>query len=203
MIYACRKHIILTMAFALFCSVSAMAANNTTVLFTTLGPQGQWSTTNGSLVQGSSYGNQTIAEQFTVSGLANLVNVQLPLSTFESQNNNPISLYLEAGTGGRGGLPQTIITQLTQVGSIPSQTALVSFTCSANCTLRPNTPYWIVAVQSDPNSQDVWWWAYGNPVGYGAENTLGSPTGPWDGTYGPISGMLVNGVYACSNCNQQ
>lgn len=186
---------------AALCSTNAIAANNTTVLFSTLGPQGQWSTTNGLFVNGSTYGNQAVAQQFTVPGVANLVNVQLPLSTFQSQNNNPVSVYLEAGTGGQGGLPQTIITQLTQVGSVPSQPALVSFTCGANCSLRPDTPYWIVAVQSDPNSQDVWWWAYQNPWGYGATNTIGSPTGPWDGTYGPVTGMQVNGVYACINCN--
>jgi hypothetical protein len=201
--YAFGKRLILTTAFAILCGASALAANNTNILFTSLGPQGQWSSTNGLFVNGSSYGNQAIGEQFTVSGLANMVNVQLPLSNFQSQNNNPVSVYLESGTGGDGGLPETIITQLTQVGSIPSQPALVSFTCSQNCTLRPNTAYWIVAVQSDPNSQDVWWWAYGNPRGYGAQNTIGSPSGPWDGTFGTVSGFQVNGVYACASCSQQ
>jgi len=203
MTYTARKSALAILILAMFCSVSALAANNTTVLFTTLGPQGQWSPTNGFFVNGSNYGNQVTAEQFSTSGLATLVNVQLPLSIFNSQNNNPVSVYLESGTGGQGGLPQTIIAQLTQVGSVPSQPALVSFTCNQNCTLRPDTPYWIVAVQSDPNTQDVWWWSYQNQVGYGATNTLGSPTGPWNGTYGIITGMQVNGVYACANCNQQ
>jgi hypothetical protein len=186
---------------AMLCSMNAAAAN-TTILYTSLGPQGQWSTTNGLFVNGSSYGDQAIGEQFTTTGAATIVNVQLPLSTFQSQGNNPVSLYLESGTGGDGGSPEHIITQLTQVGSIPSQPALVTFTCSQDCALQPNTPYWIVAVQSDPNSQDVWWWAYGNPHGYGAQNTLGSPTGPWTLTYGVVSGFQVNGVYACSNCGQ-
>jgi len=203
--YALWKSLIFGVALAvsaMLCAVNA-TAGNTTILYTSLSSQGQWSPTNGFFVNGSSYGNQAIGEQFTVTGTAALVNVQLPLSTFQSQDNAPLSVYLESGTGGDGGLPENIITELTQVGSIPSQPGLVSFTCSQNCILRPNTPYWIVAVQSDPNSQDVWWWAYGNPHGYGAQNTLGSPTGPWDGTYGTVSGFQVNGVYTCANCNQQ
>ncbi len=202
--YAFRKSLIFGAALIVAAALSTVnaVADPNNILYTSLGPNGQFYN-NGIFISGSGFSNSVYGFQFTTPGQANMTNVQLPLSTWQSQDNNPISLYLEAGTGGDGGQPQTIITQLTQVGSIPSQPGLVTFTCSQNCTLQANTAYWIVAVQTDPNSQDVWWWAYNNPWGYGATNSSGSPTGPWNLIYGPVSGFQVNGVYItrCTNCS--
>jgi hypothetical protein len=190
------------MLIAVLCSMNAVAANNTSVLYTTLGPNGQFSTQGAFGISGSTYGNYVTANQFTSPGAAVLSNVQLALSNYQGNTNAPVTLYLETATSGRfGGEPDTIITELTQVGSIPSSPALVTFTCSANCQLQANTTYWIVAVQTNPNSGQEWWGAYQNMWGYWANNTDGSPTGPWTQFYGNIAGYQVNGLYACANCN--
>lgn len=206
MVYVSRKSAILVaiMLIAMLCSMNAVAANNTSILYTTLGPNGQFSTQGAFGVSGSNYGNSVIAQQFSTPGVAALSNVQLALSNYQGETNAPVTLYLETATSGpHGGEPETIITELTQVGSITSSPALVTFTCSANCQLQANTTYWIVAVQTNPNSDQEWWGAYQNMFGYAAFNTLGSPTGPWTQTYGPVAAYQVNGVYASTSCNQQ
>ncbi len=160
---------------AMICSVSASAGS---VLYTTLGPGGAYDTSGGLFVDGANFNNEVIGNQFTLSAGGFVSDAMLALA-FVQGNNSPVSVYIETNNGG---VPGSIITQLTQVGTISPAGGLVTFTCSgAACGLAPGQ-YWIVAQQPDPNAQHGWYYSYndqpGEP-GYIAANLIGSPTGPW------------------------
>lgn len=95
--------------------------------------------------------------------------------------NNPVNVYIESdsGTG-----PGSILASLSQVGVIPSfgsGSGLVTFTCSgAGCTLGAGT-YWLVAVETDSGTEQIWDFAYQDATISNYFNQLGSATGPWNG----------------------
>ena len=172
---------------AMLCSVSASAG----VLYTTLGPGGQFDTTTGYLVNGSNFNNQVIADPFIPTATANLADAVLALCNV-SNNNSPVNVYLESDNFG---VPGAILDPLTQVGTIGPfpPGGLVTFNCSTCPLLMMGTQYWLVAVEADPNSNQEWNWAFNDPTGPIAFNTIGSATGPWNSVTAQISGFQIDG----------
>lgn len=145
-------------------------------LFTTLGP-------GGSYVSGSYYtvGAPSDAVQgfpFTLDSGTTVSDAVLALG-YGSGPNSPVDVYIESNSGGE---PGSEIVTLNQVGTIPalgSGGGLVTFDCSgAGCKLEAGT-YWLVAVESNPSSQQAWFAADGLPSVGLVYNYSGSPTGPW------------------------
>ena len=157
---------------AMICSVNAMAGSS---LYSTLGPGGQYDNSGGVLVEGSNFSNEVIANPFTLNSGGFVSNALLALANVQG-NNSPLNVYIESNNGG---MPGSIIAQLTQSGTITSLGGLVNFTCSGNaCGLTPGS-YWLVAVESDPNSSQGWFFSNGDQQGNIAYNLNGSATGPW------------------------
>ncbi len=158
----------------MICSLNAMAGSS---LYSTLGPSGQYDSTQGVVVEGSNYSDEVIANPFTLASGGFVSNVQLALQFIEGVNA-PLDVYLESNNGG---LPGNIIAQLTQVGNISSVGGLVTFNCSGNACGLGAGSYWLVAVEPNPNSSQGWFFSYGDQQGNIAYNLAGSATGPWSG----------------------
>jgi len=177
---------------AMICSVSAAAGD---ILYTTLGPGNAYDGSNGSFVDGSNYYNDVVADSFTLGAGATVANAVLALGNFLG-NNNPVTLYIESNNGG---VPGSIIVQLSQVGTIlpwgnGSGGGLVTFNCSgAQCALAAGT-YWLVAWEQDPNTQQFWDNAYEDQQGNNAFNLNGSPTGPWMAGFYTANAFQIDGV---------
>jgi len=165
-------------------SVNATAGS---VLCSTLGPNNEYDSSGGFFVDGSNGNNQVIANPFTLGTGATVADAVLALGNLYSSgapNNNPVSVYIESNNGG---LPGSIIAQLSQVGTIPpwyysgKGGGLVTFTCSgAACNLGAGS-YWLVAWEPDSKTEQVWLFSYQDQSALIAFNHLGSPTGPWIG----------------------
>ena len=159
------------------------------VVFTTLGPSGEFDAGNGFNVDGSSYANQVIANPLTLGTGTTVADAVLALGN-SAGNNNPVNVYIESDNSG---LPGSIIATLSQVGTIlPFANGfgggLITFTCSgAACTLGAGS-YWLVAWEPDANTDQVWNYAYLNAPAHLAFNQIGSPIGPW------IDGNVSNAV---------
>lgn len=164
---------------ALFSSVCARAS---TVLYSTLGPNSEYDSTQGWLL-GNFFGDdQVMAMQFTLGAGATVGDAVLALG-----DGFPVSVYIESDTSG---LPGSIITTLSQVGQIPSSGGLVTFNCGLLCTLGPGS-YWLVALA--PDSMQSWEWAYQDATGNITYNQIGSPTGPWHSSYdGNLGGFRID-----------
>ena len=166
----------------MLCSISATAGS---ILYTTLGPGNSYDPNSADFVDGSNFNNQVVADQFTLGTGANVMNAMLALGNYAG-GNNPLNLYIESNNGG---MPGSILAQLTQVGTIlpwgnGNGGGLVNFTCSgAACTLGPGS-YWLVALEPDANTQQLWDYNYQDAAGNVAFNENGSATGPW------ISGLF-------------
>jgi len=172
----------------LFCAT----AGATDILYTTLGPNGEYDTGSGYFVDGSNYFNQVLALPFTPSQSETMVDAVLALGNYAG-NNNPVSVYLETDNGG---MPGTVLASLTQQGVIPpfsSGGGLVTFNCNSCGTVNSGTQYWVVAAETDPNTEQAWMWAYNDQTGDGAYNQVGSITGPWSLYNSTISGFRVDG----------
>jgi|ERR1017187_258893 hypothetical protein len=177
---------------ALICSISASAG---VILYTTLGPNGEYDGYSGYPIGGSGPNNQVIANPFTFSAGATVGDVVLALGNLAGPNN-PVDVYIESDNGG---LPGSIIASLTQVGTIPPWFnghggGLVTFDCTgAQCAL-PAGSYWLVAFEPDWNTAQVWAWAYQDQMNNMASNEIGSPTGPWDGWFGTEDAFRIDGA---------
>ena len=171
---------------AMICSVEATAGS---ALYTTLGPGGAYDNSGGYSVDGSNYFNQVIANPFTLGAGGFVSDAVLALANVQG-GNNPLNVYIESNSGG---VPGSIIAQLTQVGTISGAGGLVTFTCSGlACGLGPGS-YWLVAVEPDPNTQQGWFLSYGDQLGTVAYNEAGSPTGPWSTADGiPLNGFQLD-----------
>jgi MYXO-CTERM domain-containing protein len=113
-------------------------------------------------------------------------------STKAPASNSPINLYLESDGGG---VPGSILATLTESG-VPGNFPpgfLSTFTCNSCPTLNPGTQYWLVAQQSDPNSDQEWNFSYGDVGGNFAFNQTGSATGPWSTETSTLSAFQVDG----------
>ena len=187
-----RKANFVTLA-ALLCVLLCVASAGATVIYSTLSPNGEYDTTNGYFVDGANYFNEVIAMPFTPSQTLQLLDAVLALGNYAG-GNNPINLYLESDNGG---LPGNILATLTQVGTIPSFNSgggLITFNCSSCPVVSMGTQYWIVAVEPDPNTEQVWMYAYNDQFGPSAFNNSGSPNGPWNQYYGTWSGFRIDGT---------
>ncbi len=172
----------------LFCAATASA---TDVLYTSLGPNGEYDTGSGYFVDGSNYYNQVLALPFNPAKSEQVADAVLALGNYQG-GNSPVSLFLESDNGGQ---PGSILATLTQQGTIPPfPGGLVQFNCTSCPVVNNGTQYWIVAQETDPNTEQAWMFAYQDEQGTLAFNQLGSNTGPWNIYNGTISGMRVDGV---------
>lgn len=160
-------------------------------LYSTLGPSGEFDTANGYFVDGSNFFNQVLASPFSVSTTANLTDALLGLGNFAG-NNNPVTLYVESNAGG---VPGSILTTLTQVGTIPPfQTNSLTMFTSGGFTLTAGTMYWLVAQETDPGTEQAWNFAFNDTSNNDAFNQLGSATGPWSQFFGTDVAFQINGT---------
>jgi len=177
---------------AMVCSVSAAAGD---MLYTTLGPGGQYDGSNGYFVDGSNYYNTVTANMFTLGAAGTVADAVLALGNFLG-NNGAVTLYIESNSGG---MPGNIIATLSQSGTIlpwgnGNGGGLVTFNCSgAQCALAAGS-YWLVAWEQDPNTQQIWDYAYQDNQGNLAFNGSGSPTGPWGSFFDTANAFQIDGV---------
>jgi PEP-CTERM motif len=185
-----RKITILAVLAVLTLSLCATASAD--ILYTTLGPNGEYDTGSGYFVDGSNYFNQVLAMPFTPSHSENMVDAVLALGNYAG-SNNPVSLYLETDNGGQ---PGNVLATLTQQGTIQPFSgggSLITFTCNGCGTVNASTQYWLVAQETDPNTEQAWMFAYQDQQGNLAFNQLGSINGPWNLYSGTVSGYRVDG----------
>jgi len=183
-----RKLTLLTILTLALC-ISASAD----VLFTTLGPNGEYDPNSGWFVDGSNYHNQVTAMPFTPAANAQMTDAVLALGNYAG-GNNPVNLYLYTDNGGQ---PGTQLATLTQHGVIlPYDTGggLVQFNCNGCGTVNQGTKYWLVAWEPDPNTAQAWMYAFQGHTGTWAFNLLGSVDGPWNLVPGTLSGYRVDGT---------
>jgi len=176
---------------ALICSISASAVGP--VLYTTLGPNGQYDPYSGYVVGGSNH--QVMAAPFTFSAGATVGDVVLALGHLGGTSNNPVDVYIESDNGG---LPGTIIASLTQVGTIPpwlgNAWSLVTFNCSGvQCTLGAGS-YWLVVFEPDAYSGQGWNYAYRDQMGNMAAKQNGGPEGGFHLFWGPEGAFRIDGA---------
>jgi hypothetical protein len=157
-----------TVALALSATV-ATAANVT--VFTNLSGTPPF---NGSVIYGlQNFGQPAFAMPFTASVTADLTDAVLALELENpAGTNTPLSLNLYADSGG---LPDSVLATLSQVGTISTAPSLITFDYSGpHVTLDAGTPYWLAPVQSDINTLDGW---------------LSS-----NGSTGPVAGLFSGGT---------
>ncbi len=177
---------------AMICSVNA-TAGSIVPLYTTLGPGGAYDTNGGLYVDGTLYNGQAIGNEFTLSH-NDILTVAVLALAYVQGNNSPVSVYIETNNGG---VPGSIIAQLTQVGTISSNGSLVTFNCGGvQCNLPLGKgSYWLVAAELDPASQNGWFYGYGDPPGTLAYNFAASPTGPWSlNSSFPLEALQIDGI---------
>ena len=68
----------------------------------------------------------------------------------------------------------------------------MQFNCNGCGTVNAGTQYWIVAQETDPNTEQAWMYAYQDQTGELAFNQVGSQNGPWNLYDGTISGFRVD-----------
>jgi hypothetical protein len=181
------------MIVGLMALVVCATAGATDILYTTLGPNGEYDTGSGYFVDGSNYFNQVIAMPFTPNKSENVSDAVLALGNYAG-GNNAVSLYLESDASGQ---PGSILATFSQQGVIPpfsSGGGLVTFgSCTGTCGVTTSNQYWIVAQEKDPGTEQAWMFAYQDQTGNGAFNQLGSATGPWSLFNSTIVGFRVDG----------
>jgi hypothetical protein len=185
-----RKLTLITLVglLAVFCAT----ASATDILYTTLGPNGEYDTANGYFVDGSNYFNQVLAMPFTPNKTENMVDAVMALGNYQG-GNSPVNAYLESDNGGQ---PGSILATLTQQGTIQPFSgggSLIQFNCNGCGTVTQGTQYWLVAQEQDPATEQVWMFAYQDQTGNAAFNQLGSATGPWNLFDSTITGFRIDG----------
>lgn len=174
----------------LLCPANAAAD---TLLFTNLGPNGEYDTNNAYFVSGTVFSNQVIAEPFTPGMSVHISYAELALGHHDGINN-PLNVYLMSDTAGQ---PGSVLDTLTQVGTIPEYSGgggLVRYNCTACVGLTAGTTYWIAALEPEADSEQGWMLAYqdvsGNIV-FNQEGTI-NPS-QWTAYNGSVSGFRVYG----------
>ena len=183
-----RKFTLLTILTLALCATASAD-----ILYTTLGPNGEYDTKNGWFVDGSNYNNQVMAMPFTPTSNGTMSDALLALSNYAG-GNNPINVYLYTDNGGQ---PGSQLATLTQQGTIPpynSGGGLVQFDCNGCGTVMGKTQYWLVAWEPDPSTQQLWMWDYQDGGGPYAFNQLGSIDGPWSLANGEFGGFQIEGT---------
>ncbi len=158
---------------AMLCSVTASAAN---VLYSTLGPSNEFDTGSGYFVDGSDFNNQVIANEFSLGAGATVGDAMLGIGNFAG-GNSPVRVYIEYDDGG---MPGSVASQLTQVGTIPpfGSSSLTQFNCTSGCNLAAGN-YWLVAWEPDAGTEQAWNFAYQDSAGNIAFNQVGDAFGSW------------------------
>lgn len=183
-----RKLTLLTILTLALCATASAD-----ILYTTLGPNGEYDTKAGWFVDGSNYTNQVLAMPFTPAANAQMTDAVLALGNYAG-GNNPVNLYLYTDNSG---VPGTQLATLTQQGTIQPFSdggSLIQFNCNGCGTVSQGTKYWLVAWETDPNTQQEWMWDYHDHNGTFALNHLGSIDGPWNLFSGAFSGFRVEGT---------
>ncbi len=165
------------------------------VLFSTLGPSNEFDGTIGYFIDGNGSGffNQVIADPFALGAGATVGDAVLAMGNFAG-GNNAVNVYIESDSGGS---PGGILAALSQVGTIPawdnvSGGGLVTFTCSGGgCTLGAGS-YWLVAVEPDSGTEQVWDFAYLDAPTNDFFNQAGSATGPWTSASGTNNAYRID-----------
>jgi len=117
------------------------------------------------------------AMQFTSSSTVDLADAMLALGNYAG-SNSPITVDLESDDSGAPGI---VLATLTQQGTIPQyySPGLVTFDYSGTpVQLNSGSTYWLVALETDPNSQQAWFLS-NDAAGLDSVNYVGSATGPW------------------------
>ncbi len=153
------------------------APANAGVLYTEIGPGGAYDPRVGYLLEGPGSHPGSVAAPFSLAAAATVSDAVLALSP-ESIEDQSLDVYIAADDGG---LPGAILASLSQVGTVPFDTGgLVDFTCAGSgCSLPASSPFWLVAVQTDPNTSQLWFFGYQDPPGPIAYNNSANPNGPW------------------------
>jgi len=137
--------------------------------------------------------NQVMAMPFTPDATMNIADAVLGLSNYVGPGSRVIA-YLESDNGG---VPGNILDTLSQVGTIPPYTAgaaLLTFKCASCPVVDVGTQYWIVALEPNPNTIQLWAFPLPKPSGLVASNETGSATGPWYAdTNNVVSAFQVDG----------
>ncbi len=173
----------------LFCAT----AGATDVLYTTLGPGGQYDTASGYFVDGSNYYNQVLSMNFTPNATENLADAVLALGNYAG-SNSPINLYLQSDAGGMPGATLATLTQQGTIQPFSGGGGLVTFNCSGCGQITAGTQYWLTAWETDPNTEQAWMYAYQDQVGNLAFDQTGSIDGPWNLYTGTVSGFQIDGA---------
>lgn len=195
-----KKSIVLSvLIFGLANAIAAVPAFGDTTLYTTLGPGGAYDTSfyGGYFVDGSNFNSQVIGNPFTLGSAVTVNDAVLALGNFGG-NNKAVSVYIESDSNGSPGI---VLASLTQVGTIPSyftgsRGGLVTFTCTGdNCSFAADS-YWLVAVELDPGTQQLWDRAYDRniPTAILAVNHFDTATGPWDVEGNDFNGFQIDGT---------
>ncbi len=148
------------------------------VLYTTLGPSGEYFTSNGYLVDSLWY-NSVVARRFQLAGPARVGTATLALSHIDG-DNQPLNLYIQSDASGQ---PGNVRYSLSQVGTIPLTAGggLVNFDCSG-CYLTAGW-YWLLTLEAYPRAAQLWNYVYNvadpNAGATIATNQIGSLSGPW------------------------
>jgi hypothetical protein len=187
-----KSTIVRDLALVVLASCTALPAN-AVVVATNLGPGNTFSNNSilieNFLIRGEVTG---FAASFVANVTATLRDVDLPLS---SDVGGSLTVGIASDAGGQ---PGTVITLLTQNGSIPGTPRLVAFTCSNCPQLQANTTYWIAAVTTNLNTESFWYFspnALGNASFSNAFANVGAVIGPWftAGSTFPTPAFLVDG----------
>jgi len=185
------RKITLLMAVASLMLVAFASAGATDVLYSTLGPNGEYDTGSGYFVDGANYFNQVLAVPFTPSQTETMVDAVLALGNYAG-SNNPVNVYLASDSG--LGEPGSILATLTQQGTIqPFPGSLVTFACNSCGTVNAGSTYWIIAQEPDPNTEQAWMFAYQDQQGHIAFDQNGSNQGPWNQFDGTTVGFRIDG----------
>ncbi len=173
--------------------VAFASAGATDVLYTTLGPNGEYDTASGYFVDGSNYFNQVLAMPFTPSQSENLSDAVLALGNYAG-SNSPVNLYLESDNGG---VPGSVSGYADPAGN-DSTFQLRRRTGSVQlCGLRTGKRrYPVLDRGPGRRSQhraglDV---CLPGPAGQCCFQSVGQHNGPWNQFNSTISGFRVDGA---------
>ena len=169
------------------------------VLYSNLGPNGQYGTGGGYALSGANFGSQATGMSFYPNANMNLLDAVLALGFYRG-NNSPINVYLE---GDASGFPGSILDDLTQIGNIPPLPGgLITFDCTSCPLLQAGKEYWLVAVEPDANSDQTWMFAYQYPTQESTPITaMGRLNGPWSETPGNLSGFSCGRGIDCTRAD--
>ena len=182
-----RKLTLLTILTLALCATASAD-----VLYTNLGPNGEYDTQDGWFVDGSNYHNQVTAMPFTPTSNGTMTDAVLALGNFAG-GNDPINVYLFTNNGGQPGSQLASLTQQGTIQPFSDGGSLITFNCNGCGTINQGTHYWLVAWEQDPNTEQVWMNDYEDHGGTFAFNLLGSIDGPWNFFPGAFSGYRIDG----------